>query len=131
MSRLMNLAVALSVSSTAIFGLQASPAHAATSKGGRALLEGELGVEGGAYPGGFHPTAGTVEVEFDSDPLVLEKKVGKSGHFKIRLSPGQYTVIGCGPTTSGAPSSQCSDPQTLSLAAGEVDYIQLVWAYVP
>ena len=131
MSRLMNLALALTASCTALIGLQVAPAHAATSPGNDALLVGELGYEGGALPGGFHPTSGTVEVEFYSVPLVLEKKVGKSGHFKIELSPGKYTVIGCGPSTSGTPNSQCSSPQTLSLAAGEVDHIKLIWAYVP
>jgi hypothetical protein len=89
---------------------------------------GQLGVEGGAYPGGFRPTAGTVEVEFNSVPLTLLKHVGKSGKFDIKLSPGSYTVFGCGPKTSG---NQCSQPQDITLAAGEVDHIQLVWAYLP
>src|SRR5580704_1871971 len=64
------------------------------------LLEGTLGYVGGAAPGGFHPTSGTVEVEFYSQPLALLEKVGPSGHFKITLAPGRYTVIGCGPTSS-------------------------------
>ncbi len=131
MSRLMNLALALTASSTALIGLQSAPAHAATTSGGGAELVGELGYEGGAYPGGFHPTSGSVEVEFDSLPIVLEKNVGKSGHFKIELSPGKYTVIGCGPSTTGTPSSLCSQPRTLSLVAGEVDHIKLIWAFVP
>lgn len=131
MSPLLKLALALSTGSLALVGLQAAPAQAATTAGQRALLVGELGFEGGAYPGGFHPTAGTVEVEFDSQPLVLEKKVGRSGQFKIKLSPGKYTVLGCGPTASGSPSSQCSAPQKVSLAAGEVDFVELVWAYAP
>jgi hypothetical protein len=96
-----------------------------------ALLVGELGIEGGPYPGGFHPTAGTVEVEFSFLPLILEKAVGSSGQFKIPVGPGTYTVIGCGPTASGTPSSQCSAPQTITLSPGEVGYIQLIWAYAP
>jgi len=131
MSRLINLALALAASSTTLIGLQAAPAQAATTTGGGSLLVGELGYEGGAYPGGFHPTAGTVDVEFYSVPLVLVKNVGKSGHFKIQLSPGKYTVIGCGPSTPGASDSPCSQPQNLTLAAGEVDHIKLIWAYVP
>jgi hypothetical protein len=91
-------------------------------------IVGELGVEGGAYPAGFRPTAGAVEVEFNSVPLALVKHVGKSGKFDIKLSPGSYTVFGCGPKKS---SGQCSEPQDISLATGEVDHIQLVWAYLP
>jgi hypothetical protein len=131
MTRLTNLALALSASSMALIGLQAAPAHAGTTPAQRSAIVGELGYEGGAPPGGIHPTAGTVEVEFNSVPLVLEKHVGKSGHFHIKLSPGSYTVIGCGPAASGAASGQCGQPQNINLVAGEVDHIQLIWAYVP
>ncbi len=131
MSRFTNLALALSASSDALIGLQAAPAHASTASSHRSAIVGELGYEGGAPPGEFHPTAGTVEVEFNSVPLTLEKHVGKSGHFHIKLSPGSYTVIGCGPAASGAANGTCSQPQNITLVAGEVDYIQLVWAYVP
>jgi hypothetical protein len=131
MSRLTNLALTLSASSIALIGLQAAPAQAATTPNHRSAIVGELGYEGGAAPGGFHPTAGTVEVEFNSVPLVLEKRVGKSGHFHIKLSPGSYTVIGCGPATSGTVTGSCSQPQNINLVAGEVDHIQLIWAYAP
>src|SRR5580698_10029376 len=130
MSRLTNLALAFSASSVALIGLQAAPAHAATTPTHRSAIVGELGYEGGAAPGGFHPTAGTVEVEFNSVPRTLLKHVGKSGHFHIKLSAGSYTVIGCGPSTSGG-NAQCSQPQNINLAAGEVDHIQLIWAYAP
>jgi hypothetical protein len=131
MSRLNNLALALSASSIALIGLQVTPAHAGTTPTHRSAIVGELGYEGGAVPGGFHPTAGTVEVEFNSVPLVLEKHVGKSGQFRIKLSPGSYTVIGCGPAASGTANGQCSQPQNINLVAGEVDHIQLIWAYAP
>ena len=121
----------MSATSMAVIGLQAAPAGAGTASAHRSAIVGELGYEGGAYPGGFHPTAGTVEVEFNSPPLVLLKHVGKSGHFKIKLSPGSYTVIGCGPAASGGTSGQCSQPQNITLLPGEVDHIQLVWAYTP
>jgi hypothetical protein len=126
MSRLLKLALALSASSVAVVGLEVAPAHASTTAGQQSAIVGQLGYEGGAYPGGFHPTAGTVEVEFNSHPLVLEKHVGKSGNFHIKLSPGGYTVIGCGPS-----GNQCSQPQNITLASGEVDHIQLIWAYAP
>lgn len=131
MSRLTKLALALSASSIALTGLMAAPAHAATTTVHRSRLVGKLGIEGGAAPGRFRPTAGSVEVEFNSVPLVLLKKVGNSGKFEIQLSPGEYTVIGCGPSASGAPSGRCSKPQEVTLTPGEVDHIQLVWAYVP
>jgi len=130
MSRLTKLALALSASSIAMIGLQAAPAHAGTTPKHHAAIVGELGYEGGAYPGGFHPTAGTVEVEFNSHPLVLVQHVGKSGHFHIKLSPGSYTVIGCGPSASGS-IGQCSQPQNINLAPHQVDHIQLIWAYAP
>jgi hypothetical protein len=128
MARRIKLALALCASTVAVLGLQAVPAHAAPTGGPRSAIVGELGVEGGAYPGTFQPTAGTVEVEFNSVPLVLQRHVGKSGTFHIKLSPGSYTVIGCGPKKS---SSQCSQPQDITLAAGQVDHIQLVWAFRP
>jgi hypothetical protein len=134
MHRFLKVASAGCASAIAAIGLQAAPAFAAAPAHAAvrpALLVGELGIEGGAYPGSFRPTPGSVEVEFYAQPLVLEKKVGRSGQFKIRLGPGKYTVIGCGPSASARPSSQCSRPKTLTLAAGEVDYVQLVWAYVP
>ena len=126
MSRSVKLALALFVGSFTVTGFLAAPANA--SAGHPSAIVGQLGVEGGAYPNGFQPTAGTVEVEFNSHPLVLIKHVGKSGNFDITLSPGSYTVIGCGPKNS---SNQCSQPQDITLVAGEVDHIQLVWAYRP
>lgn len=131
MSRLSKLALVLSAIGIAVIGLQTVPAGAGTTPVHRAALVGELGIEGGAAPGGFHPTAGTVEVEFKSTPLTLEKHVGKSGHFDISLSPGHYTVTGCGPAASGSNSNQCSRPKNIHLMPGEVDHIRLVWALVP
>jgi hypothetical protein len=97
----------------------------------QALLVGQLGVEGGALPGTFHPGPGSVEVEFDRVPLVIEHPVGPSGNFRIPLGPGSYTVIGCGPSAAAGPSSQCSQPKNVTLAPGQVDHIRLVWAMVP
>ncbi len=94
-------------------------------------MVGQLGFEGGPYPGGFHPTAGTVDVEFHSVPLVLVTHVGPSGDFDIRLGPGSYTVIGCGPSPKGGQSGQCSRPLAVTLRAGEVDHVRLIWAYAP
>jgi|HubBroStandDraft_2_1064218.scaffolds.fasta_scaffold282294_1 hypothetical protein len=128
MSRLLKLALALFASSITVIALQAVPAHASASSGPSSAIVGELGVEGGAYPGPFRPTSGTVEVEFNSVPLALVKHVGKSGKFEIRLSPGSYTVSGCGPGASG---NRCSQSQDIKLVSGEIDHIQLVWAYLP
>ena len=131
MNRLTKLALALSATSMAVIGIQSVPAHAGTTSGREAALVGELGYEGGAAPGGFHPTAGTVQVDFKSVPLTLERHVGKSGHFTIKLSPGNYTVIGCGPSKTSTSGGQCSKPKNVHLVAGEVDHIRLIWAYVP
>ncbi|MGA3149749.1 MAG: hypothetical protein ABSF33_20090 [Acidimicrobiales bacterium] len=131
MTRLTNLALALSAIGMAAIGLHTVPADAGTTAGQQSVLVGELGIEGGAAPGGFRPTAGTVQVEFKSVPLVLERHVGGSGHFDIKLSPGTYTVIGCGPAASGTASGQCSKPKNVHLVSGEVDHLHLVWALAP
>ena len=110
-------------------GIQATEAGATTTATREALLVGELGIVGGPYPGGFHPTAGRVYISFREPPLVLVKQVGPSGKFQIALGPGTYQVIGCGPG-SGQPS-QCSKAKTITLVAGEVDHIRLIWAYAP
>lgn len=110
----------------------ASAGAAGTAVPAQAQLVGQLGYEGGAAPGPFHPGPGTVEVEFRDQPLVLLHHVGPSGNFRIRLGSGSYTVIGCGPSASaGSPSGQCSGPKNVTLAPGQVDHIRLVWALVP
>jgi hypothetical protein len=132
MSRMWILKLAFSLGTISAFGMQAAPAMAsAVGPGaGRSALVGVLGFEGGPYPGGFHPTSGSVEVEFTNVPLVLLEEVGPTGHFRINLGPGSYTVIGCGPSSSGGQST-CGKPQDVTLKAGEVDHIRLIWAYAP
>lgn len=130
MSRLVRIAVALTGGGIFLLALPAAPAHAVS--GPPSFLTGRLGIEGGPYPGQFYPTSGSVEVEFESQPLVLDKPVGSSGHFRIHLVPGQYTVIGCGPSSSAnQPSQQCGKPKMVTLKSGEVDRITLIWAYAP
>ena len=132
MSRLTNLVLAACASSIGVLAIGTAPAHA-SGPTSEAELVGKLGYEGGAPPGGLHPTSGSVIVNVDGPtPLSLEKKVGPSGHFKIPLPAGSYTVIGCGPSSSGsAASAQCSKPKNITLTRGEVDHIKLVWALVP
>ena len=131
--RNLTAAATLSLSAMAVVGLQSAPgatAAAATPRTEKALLVGVLGYEGGAYPGKFHPTAGTVDVSFSNPPIVLVKHVGSSGHFRIALPPGSYTVTGCGPSSSGGQGT-CGQSQNITLSPGEVDHIRLIWAYVP
>ena len=64
MSRFVTLALALFASTMTVIALLAAPALAGTgaghtSAGHKGAIVGELGVDGGAYPGGFRPTAGT------------------------------------------------------------------------
>lgn len=132
MPRLLQTALSASLIVLASLGVQAAATQATgASVATRTLIVGELGYEGGPSPGGFHPTAGTVDVAFTINPLVLEKKVGKSGHFSIPLGPGTYEVTGCGPTSSTTTTPQCSKPIEVTLRAGEVDHLRLVWAYTP
>jgi hypothetical protein len=132
MSRFRNFSVAASLGVMAAVGLQSAPAHvgAATPRTDQALLVGVLGYEGGAPPGLFHPTSGTVDVAFANPPITLLKHVGSSGHFKIPLAPGSYTVTGCGPSSSGG-QGICGRSKNIALSAGEVDHIRLIWAMVP
>ena len=133
MSRLVRTSVCTLLVSFAALGLPAQVTRAAppVSATGSAVLVGRLGYEGGPYPGGFHPTAGSVQVAFTTHPLVLEKKVGKSGHFKIALGAGTYTVTGCGPTSSADPTPRCGRAKTITLRAGEHRHLRLVWMYAP
>ena len=132
MFRLIGIAFALCAGSLGATCMQAGPTQAATATSNDAVLVGELGFEGGAYPGGFHLTAGSVVVQFDLQPLVLDHPVGPSGHFRIRLTAGNYTVSGCSPSSSSsAVGGQCSKPVNVTLTPGEVDHIKLVWAYAP
>jgi len=130
MSRLTNFGAALAAGTIALTGLLAAPAQATIPVDGAKII-GRLGIEGGAYPGRFRPTAGTATVEFDGRPLVLVRSVGASGRFTFDLSPGTYTLIGCGPSASAAPSSQCSAPRTVTLTPLEVDHVRLVWLLAP
>jgi len=118
---LASLAVAALVTATAGSAEGSAPSPAADGR-----IAGELGVVGGAYPGGFHPTSGIVEFAFRSHPLVLVESVGRAGHFTVWLPAGTYTVTGC-----GASSTQCSPAVTVRLRPGGVDHLQLVWAQVP
>jgi hypothetical protein len=126
--------MAASLGAISAVGIQATPALAGSDAGAKSTpaIVGVLGYEGGAADN-FHPTSGTVEVEFTNVPLVLEKKVGSTGHFRIHVGPGTYNVVGCGPSSSSSGASPvCGQPENITLKAGEVDHIgHLIWAYVP
>ncbi len=130
MSRPATLGAALAAGTIALTGLLAGPVQAAVPAGGAKII-GQLGIEGGAYPGTFRPTAGTVVVDLDLHPLVLVKSVGKSGKFDLHLSPGTYTLTGCGPATSTSPVGQCGQAQTATLTPHERDHVRLVWLMAP
>jgi hypothetical protein len=131
------LAVALATSTILVASSVAAAQGVTVPKPVDATLVGHLGYEGGAYPGGFHPTAGVVDVSFHFLPLVLVSTVGRSGKFSIRLAPGTYTVSGCETPVSGSSAhpalttGPCSTPITLTLKAGQVKHLRLIWAYVP
>jgi len=70
-------------------------------------------------------------VQFALQPLELVKHVGRSGRIELALSPGTYTLTGCGPASSTGPVGHCGQPQTVTLTPGEKDHIQLVWLMAP
>ena len=130
MSRPGLIAASIAAGTFALTGLVAVPAQAATPKGGAEII-GKLGYEGGAYPGTIKPTAGTVIVQFVDHPLELVHAVGPSGSFTLPLSPGTYTLTGCGPGTSASPVGTCGRPVTVILAPHEKDHLELVWLMAP
>ena len=91
MARKWVFGMAASLGAISAVGMQAAPALASSNVGptSKSAIVGVLGYEGGGPTTKFHPTSGTVEVEFTNPPLVLLKKVGNSGHFRIPLGPGQ------------------------------------------
>jgi hypothetical protein len=133
MSRLLRSIVGTVLIALAAVGVPAvaTAAGRPSAPVGQAFLAGELGYEGGAAPGGFHPTAGTVVIRFALDPLVLATRVGSSGHFRIPLAPGTYEVNGCGPASTATSTPRCGALTTVTLTAGEVDHIRLVWLLAP
>lgn len=132
MTRTWVFGMAAAMGAISAVGIEATPVLASVDvvPSSTSAIAGVLGFEGGGPSNIFHPTSGTVEVEFTNPPLVLLKKVGDTGHFRISLAPGHYTVIGCGPSSSGG-SPLCGQPQNVTLKVGEVDHIRLIWAYVP
>ena len=88
-------------------------------------ITGQLGIEGGPAPGGFHPTAGVVKVA--GPQTVGPVKVPKSGNFTIHVQPGRYTLTGCG----GTKDKTCGSPQHVTVKAGATRQVQVVWAFAP
>ena len=128
--RLPALGATFAAGTFALTGVLSGPAVATTPVRSAKVI-GELGIEGGAYPGTFRPTAGTLFVQFALQPLELVKHVGRSGRIELALSPGTYTLTGCGPASSTGPVGHCGQPQTVTLTPGEKDHIQLVWLMAP
>lgn len=94
----------------------------ATSHG---VISGQLGFEGGAYPGRFHPTAGLVK--FAGPQKVEPVKVPESGDFTVHVAPGDYTLTGCG----GTKNRQCGPPQQVTVKARATSHVQVPWLLAP
>jgi hypothetical protein len=88
-------------------------------------IVGQLGYEGGAYPGGFHPTAGLVK--FTGPQKVAPVKVPQSGDFSVHVVPGDYTLTGCG----GTKNKQCGPPQQVTVKARATTHVQVPWLLAP
>jgi hypothetical protein len=89
------------------------------------VIAGQLGFEGGAYPGGFHPTAGLVK--FVGPEKVRPIKVPESGDFTMRVVPGVYTLTGCG----GTRNRQCGPPQQVTVKTRTTSRVQVAWLLAP
>jgi hypothetical protein len=99
-------------------------AVAAQSPSPHGVIAGQLGFEGGPYPGGFHPTAGVVKY---AGPQTGRVKVPGSGDFTVDVAPGAYTLIGCG----GTRNEQCGPTQDITVKAHKTSHVQVVWLLAP
>lgn len=88
-------------------------------------IAGELGYEGGAYPGRFHPTAGLVRIA--GPKLTQTIDVGPSGKFSAVEPPAKYTLVGCG----GTDDAQCGPTVPVTVKAGKTVHVKVPWALVP
>lgn len=91
-------------------------------------VNGQVGYEGGAYPGGFHATSGSVKISNASAVRVVE--VPTAAGFSVTLDPGTYTFVGC----AGAQATQCAASylwQTVVVKAGSTQTVQLVTFLAP
>ncbi len=104
-------------------------AYAHTSpKPAYGTVTGQVGYEGGAFPGGFHATTGSVKISNASSVRVVE--VPTVAGFSVALSPGAYTFVGC----AGAHATQCPVSflwQTIVVKAGSTQTVQLVTFLAP
>jgi hypothetical protein len=118
------LATAIATIAFGAVGTNAAIAEASTSTP-HGVIAGQLGFEGGAYPGGFHPTAGLVK--FKGPQKVGPVKVPDSGNFTVHAVPGDYTLTGC----SGTKNRQCGSPQQVIVKARKTSRVQVVWLLAP
>lgn len=92
---------------------------------GDGVIAGELGFEGGPSPGGFHPTAGRVDIA--GPKLTRAVDVPSSGKFSAVVPAGRYTLIGCG----GTQDEQCGPSQKVTVHAGATKHVRVVWLLAP
>jgi hypothetical protein len=123
--RLASAVVLATAAASLAFGVVDTTASATASPAPHGVISGQLGFEGGAYPGRFHPTAGLVK--FAGPQKVGPVKVPKSGDFTVHVVPGDYTLTGC----SGTKNRQCGSPQDVTVKAGKTRHVQVVWLMAP
>lgn len=122
MSALAFGAILGAASGVGVAGAQVAAVHTASPDG---VIAGELGYEGGAYPGKFHPTAGLVRVA--GPKLSQTVEVGPTGRFSVVEPPAKYTLVGCG----GTDDSQCGPAVHVTVKAGRTVHVKVPWALVP
>ncbi len=116
-------------SAALVVGLPVS-ASAATVAPAKGTVAGQIGYEGGAFPGGFHPTSGSVKIVAATASASKVLEVGNSGNFKVLLAPGKYTFIGC----AQAHAVQCAQKglwQKVTVKSGSTQSVQLVTFLAP
>jgi hypothetical protein len=110
---------------TGLFISSAASGATATPSTPRGVVTGQLGYEGGAYPGLFHPTAGVVKFEGPQSPQRV--KVPESGDFTVDVVPGHYTLTGCG----GTKNRQCGPSEQVIVRSRATTHVQVPWLLAP
>lgn len=90
-------------------------------------VTGDFVMSGGPYAGSgprsrSAPLSGTVLLE--SSKTTLRVEVGKSGHFKVRVTPGRYEVTGTSPHIQGG-LAPCGQGTFLDAQLGVVNHVQV------
>jgi hypothetical protein len=120
----LSLVFAIAAGSAVAFAVDAG-ASGPSASASTGVIAGRLGYEGGTCCKAFHPTGGLVK--FKGTKKMPALKVMNAGRFRVDISPGNWTITGCGP---GRPEV-CGSPETVTVKVDTVTRVRLIWQMVP